>query len=53
MNPDIKVFKNISELAEELSNEFQRYIKELAKTKKQINIVLSGGSSPASFSVRE
>ncbi len=49
MNPDIRVFNNVSELAEELSDEFQRYIKELAQKKNKINIVLSGGSSPASF----
>ncbi len=49
MNPDIKVFNNGSELAEELSNEFQRYIKQLAETKKKINIALSGGNSPVTL----
>jgi 6-phosphogluconolactonase len=49
MNPEIKVFNNSSELAEELANEFQRYIKKLAETNRQINIALSGGNSPVAF----
>lgn len=49
MDPEIKVFNNSSELAEELANEFQKYVKKLAETNKQVNIALSGGSSPAPF----
>ena len=49
MNPEIKIFNNVSALAEELSNEFRRYIKELSETKMKINIALSGGTSPSAF----
>ena len=49
MNPEIKIFNSISEMAEELVNEFHKYVKELSEKKNQVNIVLSGGSSPATF----
>ena len=49
MNPEIKVFNSVSEMSEELANEFYRYVNELSEKKTQINIVLSGGSSPSSF----
>lgn len=49
MKPDIRVFKNASELAEELVEEFYKHIKELSKLSRKINIAISGGSSPLYF----
>jgi 6-phosphogluconolactonase len=49
MRPDIKVFDNASEMAEELVEEFYRYTKELCELNKKVNIAISGGSSPLYF----
>jgi len=49
MRPDIKVFDNASEMAEELVEEFYRYTKELYELNKKVNIAISGGSSPLYF----
>jgi 6-phosphogluconolactonase len=49
MRPDIKVFDNPSQMAEDLAEEFYRYTKGLAELNKKINIAISGGSSPLYF----
>ena len=49
MRPDIKVFDNASEMAEELVEEFYRYTKELCEINQKVNIAISGGSTPLFF----
>jgi 6-phosphogluconolactonase len=49
MKPYIKIFKNISEMAEELAEEFHRYTRKLSESNKRINIAISGGNSPLYF----
>ena len=49
MTPEIKVFNNESEMAEELVEEFYRYTKELSEKNKRINIAISGGGTPLYF----
>jgi len=49
MRPDIRVFDNASEMAEDLVEEFYRYTKELHELNKKISIAISGGSSPLYF----
>ena len=49
MTPEIKVFNNDSEMAEELVEEFYRYTKELSEQNKRIYIAISGGGTPLYF----
>ena len=49
MDPDIKVFDNVSEMAEELAEEFCRFTNELSQLNKSVNIAISGGTTPLYF----
>ena len=49
MDPVVKVFANVSEMAEELVEEFYRHTDELAQINKNINIAISGGTTPMYF----
>jgi len=49
MEPGIKIFGNVSEMAEELVEDFYRYTNELARLKKRFTIAISGGTTPLYF----
>jgi 6-phosphogluconolactonase len=49
MEPVVKVFANVSEMAEELAEEFRRHTEELSGSNKIINIAISGGMTPLYF----
>jgi 6-phosphogluconolactonase len=49
MEPGIRIFSNVSEMAEELVEDFYRYTNELGRLKNSITIAISGGTTPLYF----
>ena len=47
--PTLNIYSRKSELAEKLALDFSEYVRRRSETKEQVNIALSGGSTPNLF----
>lgn len=47
--PTLKIYSGKDELAEKLARDFSEYVKRLSETAEQVDIALSGGSTPNLF----
>lgn len=49
MAPTLNIYSGKNELAEKLARDFSEYVRRLSETKEQVDIALSGGSTPNLF----